>query len=390
MNASPEATMELTILMPCLNEAKTLGSCIKKATKFLQEYGINGEVLIADNGSTDGSQQIALALGARVIEVKNKGYGNALMGGINSARGKFIIMADSDDSYDLYNLLPFVQKLRQGFHLVMGNRFKGEIKPGAMPFLHKYLGNPFLSWLGRLFFGAKVGDFLCGIRAFEREAILKLELQTTGMEFGPEMVIKASLAGLKITEIPTVLSPDGRSRPPHLKTWRDGWRNLRFMLLYSPSWLFLYPGIILMLIGLILGGWIWIKPRKVFSVTLDIHTLTFCALAVMIGFQAVFFSIFARVFALRAGLLIEAHTKKLWIQNISLELFLILGGFLAIVGLFLAIGAFISWQTAGFGPLNPSYTMRIVIPSFLSIGLGTQIILSSFFISFLNLPKKKL
>src|SRR5215211_8776310 len=278
---------ELSVLMPCLNEAETLATCIKKAQKALEDLNVNGEVVIADNGSTDGSPEIAASLGARVIHVAAKGYGSALLSGIKAARGKYIIMGDADDSYDFTNLGPFLEKLRAGYELVMGNRFKGGIAPNAMPPLHKYLGNPVLTGIGRLFFRSPCGDFHCGLRGFSKAAIQRLDLRTRGMEFASETVVKASLQGLKITEVPTTLSVDGRNRPPHLRSWRDGWRHLRFLLLYSPRWLFLYPGAFLMVAGFISGGWLLQGPVVINNVGFDVQTLLYAAAAIIIGFQAV-------------------------------------------------------------------------------------------------------
>ena len=254
--ASDPSDVELTVVMPCLNEAETIDVCIQKALTAMESHRLSGEVVIADNGSTDGSQAIARRLGARVVHVERKGYGSALMGGIAAARGRYVIMGDADDSYDFTAIMPFVEQLRAGNHLVMGNRFKGGIKPGAMKALHRYLGNPVLTGIGRLFFRSRCGDFHCGLRGFDRGAIVDLDLRTTGMEFASEMVVKATLQKLRISEVPTTLSPDGRSRPPHLRSWRDGWRHLRFLLLYSPRWLFFLPGIALLLCGLLTGVWL--------------------------------------------------------------------------------------------------------------------------------------
>jgi len=280
------APLELSIVMPCLNEAETVGRCIQKAQRSLAELGITGEIIVADNGSTDGSDVTATSVGARVVRVEAQGYGNALMSGISASRGKYIIMGDADDSYDFGNLGPFVEKLQEGFDLVMGNRFKGGIKRGAMPPLHRYLGNPVLTAIGKLFFKSPCNDFHCGLRGFNKTAIMKLDLRTTGMEFASEMVVKATLHNLRITEVATTLSPDGRSRPPHLRSWRDGWRHLRFLLLFSPRWLFLYPGALLMLVGFATGLWLLPGQRTVAGINFDIHTLLFAALAVIIGFQA--------------------------------------------------------------------------------------------------------
>jgi glycosyltransferase involved in cell wall biosynthesis len=304
-------TLELSIVMPCLNEAETLATCIGKARDYLERQQIAGEVLIADNGSSDGSQEIATNSGARVVPIPERGYGSALRGGIAAAKGQYIIMGDADDSYDFTNLSPFLEKLRQGYDLVMGNRFQGGIKPGAMPVLHKYLGNPVLTWLGRLFFGSPCGDFHCGLRGFSKQAIKQLNLRTTGMEFASEMVVKASLYGLKITEVPTTLSPDGRSRPPHLKTWRDGWRHLRFLLMYSPRWLFLYPGLALMFLGFVATIWFMTQPK--------VHTLLYSATALIIGFQIVSFAVFTKAFAISEGLLPEDRKLKRFLRYINLE-----------------------------------------------------------------------
>src|ERR1700758_2808605 len=271
--------------MPCLNEAETVATCVRKAHGFLAASGISGEVLVADNGSTDGSQQLAEDAGARVVPISEKGYGNALMGGIVAAHGKYIIMGDADDSYDFTSLMPFVEELRKGADLVMGNRFKGGIEPGAMPKLHKYLGNPVLSFIGRLFFPSAIGDFHCGLRGFSRESALRLNLQATGMEFASEMVVKATLWGQDITEVPTTLNKDGRSRPPHLRSWRDGWRHLRFLLLFSPRWLFFLPGIVTGAAGLVIGDLVATGPLTIGSVAVDVDTLVACGACVDIGFQ---------------------------------------------------------------------------------------------------------
>lgn len=373
-------SLELSIIMPCLNEAETLATCIKKAQWYLQEYQVRGEVVIADNGSTDGSQEITIELGARLVNVKEKGYGSALMGGIMAARGEFIIMADADDSYDFTALNPFVEKLRSGYDLVMGNRFKGGIKEGAMPFLHKYLGNPVLTWVGKLFFKSPCNDFHCGLRGFRKQAILNLNLRTTGMEFASEMVVKATLNGLKLTEVPTTLSPDGRSRKPHLRTWRDGWRHLRFLLLYSPRWLFLYPGIFLMVMGLITTIILLASPR--------VHSLLYSATAIIIGFQLVNFAIFTKVYAIQEGLL--PPDKKLFnlLDRFSLEQGLIFGAILFLIGVITSIIAIFQWESTGFMALNPALTMRLVIPSVTSIALGLQIIFASFFLSVFQLKVK--
>jgi glycosyltransferase involved in cell wall biosynthesis len=328
-----EDKLELSILMPCLNEAETIATCIKKAQKALQDLNVKGEVLVADNGSDDGSQEIASSLGARVIHVPEKGYGRALLGGIKAARGKYIIMGDADDSYDFGNLGPFLENLRAGYDLVMGNRFKGGIEPQAMPFLHRYFGNPVLTGIGRLFFRSPCGDFHCGLRGFSKAAIQQLDLRTTGMEFASETVVKASLHGLRITEVPTKLSLDGRSRPPHLRSWRDGWRHLRFLLLYSPRWLFLYPGLFLMIVGAAVSGWLLVSPRVVDGITLDVHTLLYAAMAIILGYQTVIFAVFTKIFAITEGLLPEDPRLTTLFRQIKLETGILAGSLLLVAGI---------------------------------------------------------
>jgi glycosyltransferase involved in cell wall biosynthesis len=376
--------LELSIVMPCLNEAETLAICIKKAKSFLQNKNVRGEIIIADNGSTDGSQEIALAHGARVVTVTDKGYGNALKGGIQSARGRYIIMGDADDSYDFSDLSEFLLKLREGYDLVMGNRFKGGIKPGAMPPLHRYLGNPVLTGIGRLFFGSSAGDFHCGLRGFNKEAIERIDLQTTGMEFASEMVVKATLHKLRITEVPSTLSPDGRSRPPHLRSWRDGWRHLRFLLIYSPRWLFLIPGLISILIGTVIllsliGG-----PITINNTTFDIHTMLYASLLVNLGLETIFFAIFSKLFTVNANIVPKDNRYELLIRNFNLERGIILGGVLLILGLIGSVYAVIAWGEQSYGPILPSSMMRITIPSMTLIIVGIQIVFASFFITILN------
>ena len=379
--------IELSILMPCLNEAETLATCIKKAQKALEDLNVDGEVVIADNGSTDGSPEIAASLGARVVHVAEKGYGSALLGGIKAARGKYIIMGDADDSYDFTNLGPFLEKLRAGFDLVMGNRFKGGIAPRAMPPLHRYLGNPVLTGIGRIFFRSPCGDFHCGLRGFSKAAIQRLDLRTRGMEFASETVVKASLHGLRITEVPTTLSVDGRNRPPHLRSWRDGWRHLRFLLLYSPRWLFLYPGLLLMLVGAVVSGWLLVGPRVVDGITFDIHTFLYAAMAIVIGYQTVIFAIFTKVFAITEGLLPEDPRLKTLFTYIKLETGILAGALLLVAGIGLSVYALSFWSATSFGPLDPSRTLRLVIPAVTLIALGLQTVLSSFFLSILGLER---
>jgi glycosyltransferase involved in cell wall biosynthesis len=382
-----EDKLELSILMPCLNEAETIATCIKKAQKALQDLNVKGEVLVADNGSDDGSQEIASSLGARVIHVPEKGYGRALLGGIKAARGKYIIMGDADDSYDFGNLGPFLENLRAGYDLVMGNRFKGGIEPQAMPFLHRYFGNPVLTGIGRLFFRSPCGDFHCGLRGFSKAAIQQLDLRTTGMEFASETVVKASLHGLRITEVPTKLSLDGRSRPPHLRSWRDGWRHLRFLLLYSPRWLFLYPGLFLMIVGAAVSGWLLVSPRVVDGITLDVHTLLYAAMAIILGYQTVIFAVFTKIFAITEGLLPEDPRLTTLFRQIKLETGILAGSLLLVAGIAISIYALSTWGATSFGRLDPSRTLRLVIPAATLITLGLQTVLSSFFLSILGLKR---
>jgi glycosyltransferase involved in cell wall biosynthesis len=374
--------------MPCLNEAETLEVCIRKAQASIEGLGINAEVLIADNGSTDGSQEIAKSLGARVIQVETKGYGNALMRGIAMAQGKYVIMGDADDSYDFTNLGPFVEELREGNDLVMGNRFMGGILPGAMPPLHRYLGNPVLTAIGRLFFKSPAGDFHCGLRGFRREAMIGLDLRTTGMEFASEMVVKSTLHKLRIAEVPTALQPDGRSRPPHLRSWSDGWRHLRFLLLYSPRWLFLYPGIFLMAIGLLAGLLLLQGGVVVAGVGFDVQTLLYAAAAIILGFQAVAFAIFTKVFAISEGLLPGDPRLNLQKIKVTLERGLIVGAALTLTGLVCSVYSIWSWKQVSFGVLNPARTLRIIIPAVTALIIGVQIVFSSFFLSVLGLRRR--
>jgi len=376
---------ELSIVMPCLNEAETLAVCIRKAKQFLEKANISGEVVIADNGSTDGSQKIAEENGARVIHVPTKGYGAVLIGGINSSQGKYIIMGDADDSYDFSSLSLFVEKLRGGYELVMGNRFKGGIMPNAMPPLHKYLGNPVLSGIGRLFFRVPIGDFHCGLRGFSKEAILKLDLHTSGMEFASEMVVKATLHKLKITEVPIILHKDGRSRPPHLRSWRDGWRHLRFLLMYSPRWLFLYPGIFMILIGIIITGLLLPAPLVIKGVTFDIHTLLLANVLIILGTQIVAFALLAKQYAIKHQLL-PKHTNFISLfDKISLETYLITGLCSVTIGLSGIVYSVIIWGSYNFGDLSTENMMRLLVPSITFLAVGLQIIFASFFKSIIDL-----
>ncbi|MCF8254535.1 MAG: glycosyltransferase family 2 protein [Bacteroidia bacterium] len=389
MQNSENKPIELSVVMPCLNEAETIEVCIRKAFGWMENNGVSGEVVIGDNGSTDGSQKMAEALGARVIAVPRKGYGSALMGAIDASKGKYVIMADSDDSYDFSNLSPFIEELRKGRDLVMGNRFKGGIQPGAMPPLHRYLGNPVLSFIGRLFFNCPVGDFHCGLRGFRQDIVSLLDLKTTGMEFASEMVVKATIFKLDITEVPTTLSKDGRTRPPHLRTWRDGWRHLRFLLIYSPRWLFLYPGLFLMLVGLILSLMIIQGPLGMFNhIYFDTNTLLYAGAFVIVGYQAVSFGIFTRAYAVQAGFLPAKDSLTKAFDLVTLEVGLIIGILILFAGIGGTFYSLFLWEQSDFGQLEYSKILRIVIPSVVSLIIGLQTILSSFLLSVLSVNKK--
>ena len=380
LRADPdESEVELSIVLPCLNEAETLATCVTKAVKALEENGIQGEVIVADNGSTDGSQRIALEHGARVVDVPVRGYGAALQWGIAAARGDYVIMADADDSYDLTGIEPFIQRLRAGDDLVMGNRFRGGIKPGAMPPLHRYLGNPVLSGLGRLFFQTPARDFHCGMRGFKRDIAERLDLRTTGMEFASEMVVKASIAQLKVSEVPTTLSPDGRSRAPHLRSWRDGWRHLRFLLLFSPRFLFLFPGALMMAGGLAGTAWLLGGPHHIGPVSLDLTTLIFCSAGVLLGAQAVLFWTFSKVFAMSEGLL-RPDARFEWLrEHVTLESGVVLGAIMFGIGLGLAVYATYSWGSSGFGILDVEQSIRMAVVATLFMLLGAESVMASFF-----------
>ncbi len=377
--------IELSIIMPCLNEAETLETCIRKAQSYLDRSGVRGEIVIGDNGSTDGSQEIARRCGARVIDIPLRGYGAALYGATQAARGKYCIMGDSDDSYDFTDLDGFLQKLRAGYDLVMGNRFKGGIKPGAMPWKNRYIGNPVLSTIGKTLFRSPMGDFHCGLRGYSKAAFQKMDLRTTGMEYASEMVIKATILGMKITEVPTTLSPDGRSRPPHLRPYRDGWRHLRFMLLFSPNWLFLYPGLALILFGLVVGGTILHHPVLLGHVRLGLDTMIFCGASIVMGFQAVLFAVLSRRYAMQEGLYPRTVSKSFSFWNLSLEWGLFIGFTVLLIGIVTAIYALYTWGQNGFGELVTEHIARLVIPSSIAMSLGFEIILSSFLMSTLAL-----
>jgi len=379
-------TIELSIIMPCLNEAETLAVCIQKAKYFIAKNNINGEIVIGDNGSNDGSQQIALNARVRVINVPEKGYGAALIGAIKESYGKYIIMGDADDSYDFSHLELYIGKLREGYDLVMGNRFKGGIKENAMPFLHRYLGNPVLSFIGRLFFRTPIRDFHCGLRGFRRDAILSLGLVTTGMEFASEMVVKASLFNLKIAEVPTILYKDGRSRLPHLRTWRDGWRHLRFLLMYSPKWLFLYPGILLLSISVIFFTLLLIGPLTIGHVVLDIHTMAYFAAFIIVSFQIILFYFMSRIYAINQGIVPTDKKFNNVFNYFTLERGVISGGLLLIGGLAIMFNLFFYWKSKDFGTIvDLSKTLKFLFTSIVLIVLGVQLVFSSFMFSILGI-----
>ncbi|MEM8698228.1 MAG: glycosyltransferase family 2 protein [Pseudomonadota bacterium] len=385
--AAPVPALTLTILMPCLNEAETVETCVRKARGFLDRTGIDGEVLVADNGSEDGSQDLAMKAGARVVPIARKGYGAALQGGIAAAEGKYVIMGDADDSYDFAHLEGFVEALQSGTALVMGNRFKGGIQPGAMPFLNRFLGNPVLSFLGRLFYGIPVGDFHCGLRGFSKSAILGLDLQAPGMEFASEMVVKASLAGLSIAEVPTTLSPDGRSRPPHLRPWRDGWRHLRFLLLHSPRWLFLYPGLAMLLLGMLLASVVVAGDVEILpGIEIGIHTLITGCFAILIGGQLISFAVLARRHTIAQGILPpDRSTDGL---KITLERILVLAlGLLitGVIGFGIAVGY---WIGIGFGAIEFSWVQKLTVISLTVVTIAIQLAFTGFLVSAFALEKK--
>lgn len=377
--------------MPCLNEADTLEICVRKAVKALAEANIAGEVIVADNGSTDGSQEIGTRAGARVVPVAAKGYGNALRGGIAAARGKFIIMGDADDSYDFLEAPKFVSKWREGFELVQGCRLPwggGQVKPGAMPWSHRWIGNPMFTMMARTMFKSPINDIYCGLRGFTPELYRRLELRCQGMEFATEMIIKASLHGAKISEVPITLHQDGRkAHAPHLRTFRDGWRTLRFFLIFSPRWLFLVPGCLLVLLGII-GYALALPAVKLGAVTFDAHTLLFASLAMMLGYQSMLFSLFAKTFAINEGLLPKDPQLDGFFQVMYLERGLILGLVALLAGVGLLGAAVSQWWAVDFGALDYAKTMRWVIPGVTLTALGFQTILSSFFVSILGLKKQ--
>lgn len=383
-------TLELTILMPCLNEALTVGACVRQARAFLATSGIAGEVVVADNGSTDGSRELAQAEGARVVPVAERGYGAALRTGIEAAQGRFVIMGDSDCSYDFSRLESFVAALRSGQQLVMGNRFAGGIAPGAMPKLHRYLGNPVLSFVGRLFFKSPVRDFHCGLRGFERDAMLRLGLQSPGMEFASEMVVKATLHGLRIAEVPTTLSPDGRDRPPHLRSWRDGWRHLRFLLLHAPAWLFMYPGLLLFLLGTAASVALGLGPLPLGFATLDVHSMLYAAAAACLGLQMLLFAGACSLHAVRIGVLPQLPVGLGWVHRVKLEPALLLALALLLLGLgFAGASVWLWWHQSRFGAANPAQLMRAVIPGASFMLAAGQVAMSAFMFEFIRMAPQR-
>ncbi len=382
---APEPSpLELTILMPCLNEAETVATCVRKAQSFLQRTAVAGEILVADNGSSDGSPELARQAGARVVRITAKGYGSALLGGIQAARGQFVIMADADDSYDFAQLDGFLSALRAGHEMVIGHRFRGGIRPGAMPWLHRYVGNPVLSFLGRLFFSCRIGDFHCGLRGVERAAALRLGLRAPGMEFASEMIVKAVLAGWRIGEVPTVLSPAGRSRPPHLRSWRDGWRHLRFLLIMSPRWLLFYPGLFLILVGSAAEALISHGPLVIHGVGFDIHTMLYAAGATILGLQLVLFSVIGRTIGVLKGLLPVTAKLRIFLRAFTVERGIALGGAFGLAGLALAVYSLDTWFRVRFGALDPLAAMRVVITSVTLMLAGGEILFASFLLGLID------
>jgi glycosyltransferase involved in cell wall biosynthesis len=390
MVAKEVEVLELTILLPCLNEAETIETCIDKGMSYLARSGVRGEVLVADNGSTDGSQQLVIAKGARLLAVRDRGYGSALRHGIMAARGRYVVMGDADDSYDLSHLEHFVAKLREGYDIVMGNRFQGGIAPGAMPFLHRYLGNPVLSFLGRLFFGVKVGDFHCGLRAFDRERIHHLNLHTTGMEFASEMLISAALRSYRICEVPTTLKKDGRSRPPHLRTWHDGWRHLSFLLMFSPRWLFIYPGFALIIFGVSIVAILFPGPVQIANgIRLDIHTFLVGAIAILIGVQNLTFGLIAQRFAVKYRLLPKPTRSSRFLPLLTFERGLIVAVILAGLGMVGLAWTLLAWASLDFGRLEYPIVLRVLISSLTSIAVGIQLGFAVFLSGIMNIPNRR-
>jgi hypothetical protein len=389
MSARDDASaLELTVLLPCLDEAATVAGCVRAARDFLERHGVAGEVLVADNGSTDGSPELAAAAGARVVHVAERGYGAALLGGIAAARGRYVVLGDADASYDFSAIAPLLDRLRAGADLVLGNRFRGGIAPGAMPPLHRYLGNPVLSFLGRLFFRIGVGDFHCGLRGFDRARILALDLRTTGMEFASEMIVRSALAGHRIEEVPTTLAPDGRARPPHLRTWRDGWRHLRFLLLYSPRWLFLVPGLALVLFGLFGTAALLPGPIRLGTIEIDIHTYIVACVSILLGLQLVSFAAVARRFGARQGFLPSLGRKVRLLDALTLERLLLLALALAVAGAGGIVWCTLEWASTGFGPLRYSLLLRVLVASLTALASGIQLTATAFLSGLMEIPTR--
>ena len=380
--------IEISIVLPCLNEERTVGTCVAQAKSFLANHNIIGEVVVADNGSSDRSVEVAKSAGARIVHVDRKGYGNALRGGFEAAKGRYIIMADADESYDLVNLMPFVEKLREGFDLVMGNRFKGGIKNGAMPWHHKYIGNPILSFVGQLFFKTPAKDFHCGLRGFRKASIETMNLQTTGMELASEIVIKASILSMKVCEVPTTLSPDGRDRRPHLRSFRDGWRHLRFLLIYSPRWLFLYPGLILLFLGGIASTALFFGRITLPIRFFDFHSLIITGTILILGLNMLSFAAITRVFTYNTGLLPKQPGIFKLLNFFTLESGLGIGGFLIVVGTVIIIQAIGLSYSPGFETIGFAKSIRLVYGACLSIMTGGQVIFTSFVLSMLGINSK--
>lgn len=380
-------SLEISIVLPCLNEERTVGSCVEKSIHFLKSQGIPGEVIVADNGSTDRSVELAQRSGARVVHIENKGYGSALRGGFEASRGKYILMADADESYDLTNLMPFIEKLREGYDLVMGNRFKGGIKKGAMPWHHRYIGNPILSFIGKLFFKSPANDFHCGLRGFTKDAIMKMNLQTTGMELASEIVIKASILGMKVCEVPTTLSPDGRDRPPHLRSFQDGWRHLRFLFLYSPSWLFLYPGFFLVITGGVISAMLAVGPVNIGFRYIDFHTFISAGSFIYLGLNMISFAVITRVYAYYSGLLPHAPRFFPLFKYFNLEKGLFAGFVFVLLGISLMVQAL--RLSPSFEQIGFDSSIRLVFGGSLSLVSGAQIILTSFVLSILGINETR-
>lgn len=387
MRATPD--VELSIVMPCLNEAETIETCVRKALHFLSVESVRGEVVVGDNGSTDGSPEFARRAGARVVSVAHRGYGAALYHATLAAHGKYVIMGDADDSYDFTALMPFLVRLREGYDLVVGNRFMGGIDAGAMPFKNRRIGNPVLTGIGRVLFHSPVGDFHCGLRGYSAAAFERLDMRATGMEFASEMIIKSTLRGLRICEVPTTLKKDGRSRPPHLRPWRDGWRHLRFMLLFSPRWLFLYPGLAMVALGLVVGGALMAGPIWIGRIGLDVGTMVYAMALVLLGSHMASFAFLSKVYAVQEGLLPGDPTLTRLFRYLTLEVGLLVGFGLMTAGFGGGVYAVGRWSARGFGPLDPQQALRIVIPSCLALALGWQVVLTSFFFSILGLKIRK-